>query len=110
MSARQLGQHVRLKQTHITRVEQGEIRGSTSLNTLKNIAHALDCEDEFKEQLIHLAFKRKNKIYLSISYIRKIHRKLSTALILGSSSAQDFIIDSSPYIRFQMATVAMRAS
>lgn len=44
MSARQLGQRIGLKQTHITRIEQGEVRGTTTLNTLKKVANSLGCD------------------------------------------------------------------
>ncbi|MBC8391093.1 MAG: mobile mystery protein A [Deltaproteobacteria bacterium] len=43
MSARQLAQRLGVKQQRIVRIEQDEKQGKVTLNTLQNVAEAMDC-------------------------------------------------------------------
>ncbi|MCB0326951.1 MAG: mobile mystery protein A [Bdellovibrionales bacterium] len=75
MNARQLAERIGLKQTHITRFEQGEIRGSVTIQTLEKIAHALDCRFVY-------AFVPKNSLE---SFLEKQALELAKDMIFRSS-------------------------
>src|SRR5215510_9154119 len=44
MNGRQLASRMGIARSHLSQIEDAEVRGAVSLRTLERVAHALDCE------------------------------------------------------------------
>ena len=74
ISTRQLGDRLQVSKSRITRIEQDEAGGNTTLKTMRRMADALDCvfvygfvprktlEDTLRTQAVHVAKKRMSRV------------------------------------------------
>jgi predicted DNA-binding mobile mystery protein A len=80
MTAEQLGKRLKLSRTRIVKLEQAEVRGATTLRSLKQAAEALDCDlvyalvprTSLSDTLKKQAIKKAKKMVSQVSHSMKL--------------------------------------
>ena len=106
MSARQLAERLGVQQQRIARIEQDEKQGRVTVNTLRNVAEAMECEFVYgfvpkqslqqavRNQARRVAFKRMD---------RSNQMMRLEAQELGDAEQKDLIDDLADEIAYEMS-------